>query len=227
MRFVFVFFILLSFDFSIKAQPAETGNWWIYFGNQAINNKWNFHNEIQHRNYNFVGDLEQLLIRTGLGYNLTENNNNLLAGYAYIRSERYLPKLDEKVGTEEHRLFQQFITRHRAGRVYMQHRYRLEERFFSEDFKMRFRYFLAFNIPLNKSEMSRGAVYLSLYNEIFINEAAPAFDRDRLYGAFGLVFNKNIRAEIGYMAQIYENSNRNQFQLVVFNNTPFHRNDDK
>ena len=58
-----------------NAQSSEVGNWFLYFGNQKINNRWNFHNEVQYRNYNFAGDLEQLLLRTGIGYNFQNKQN--------------------------------------------------------------------------------------------------------------------------------------------------------
>jgi len=70
----------------MHAQESAIGNWLMYLGNQKINNRWNWHHEIQYRNYNFVGDLEQLLLRTGIGYNLSANNNNLLLGYTYIHT---------------------------------------------------------------------------------------------------------------------------------------------
>ncbi len=203
------------------AQKSDIGNWFIYFGNQKINNKWNWWNEVQYRNYNFVGDLQQLLLRTGIGYNLTENNNNILFGYAFINSQRYLPNSDTKIGTNEHRIYQQLITRQNFGRVFIQHRYRIEERFLPDDFQMRFRYFLSFNIPINNKTMTEKTIYASAYNEIFLNVQNSIFDRNRLYGALGYVINKNFRIEVGFMAQILENTNRNQFQIVLFNNLPF------
>jgi len=213
-------FFALIFSFSAFAQKSDVGNWFIYFGNQAINKKWNWHNEVQYRNYNFAGDLEQLMLRTGIGYNLSENNNNLLLGYGFIRSQRYA-KPDSSVYSSEHRIFQQFITRQQFGRFYLQHRYRIEERFLPGDFKVRFRYFLALNLPMNKKKMEKNAVYLSLYNEIFLNADSPVFDRDRIYGALGYVINKNLKAEIGFMSQVQEKTHRNQLQLVFFNNIPF------
>ena len=56
---------------SLQAQDSDTGNWLIYIGSKKINDKWNWHHEIQYRNHNFIGDLEQLLIRTGIGVNLS------------------------------------------------------------------------------------------------------------------------------------------------------------
>lgn len=219
--------ILFLLPLQAAAQESMTGNWLMYFGNQKINDRWNWHNEIQYRSYNFAGDLEQLLLRTGIGYNLSANNNNLLLGYAYIHSEPYVTGTDEKTKVNEHRIFQQLISRQQFGRVYLQHRYRVEERFIEDDFKMRFRYFLGLNLPINKKEMVSKAIYLSLYNEIFLKPQSPVFDRDRIYGAVGYVFNAYIRAEAGYMTQLYEASSRGQFQLALFNNLPFKRTDSR
>lgn len=215
-------FILLS---SIAfAQKSDVGNWFIYLGNQKVNKNWNFHSEIQYRNYNFIGDTNQLLLRTGIGYNLTENNNNVLMGYGFINTHNYVFNSDEKIETNEHRIFQQFITRQNFGILFLQHRYRIEERFLPDDFQMRFRYFLAINVPINKKTMDKNTLYFSGYNELFIRAEKPTFDRNRLYGALGYVINKNIKIEAGLMAQTLENSNRNQFQIVLFNNIPFTNN---
>ena len=203
------------------AQNTDVGNWFIYFGNQPINKKFNWHNEVQYRNYNVVGDLQQLLLRTGIGYNLTENNNNILLGYGYIQSKNYIPNKTEKITTHEHRVFQQFINRQNIGKVFLQHRYRVEERFLKDDFQMRFRYFLAVNIPFGKKTMAPQTIYASAYNEIFVNAQNTYFDRNRLYGGIGYIFNKYIKAEVGFMAQTLQTRNRNQFQIILFNNLPF------
>jgi len=217
--------LLLAFNCSLAlAQKSDVGNWFIYFGNQAINKKWNWWNEVQYRNFNFAGDLQQMLVRTGIGYNLTENNNNILLGYGFIHSQRYLPGSNDKTSSNEHRIYQQFITRQHYGRVFIQHRYRAEERFLPGDFQFRLRYFLSANIPLNHKTMSKNTVYLSAYNEVFLNAQSPVFDRNRLYGAVGYVINKHFRTELGFMAQTLENTNRNQFQLVFFNNLPLTKN---
>jgi hypothetical protein len=217
-----VFFITTIF--SLPAQNSKTGNWLIYLGNQAISPKWNWWNEVQYRNYNLVGDLQQLVLRTGIGYNFTENNNNLLLGYGFVRSANYKLSTNEKVNSNEHRLYQQFITKQNFGRVFLQHRYRLEERFFTNDFKLRGRYFLSLNLPINHLGMVKHTIYLSVYNEIFINSKTALFDRNRLYGALGYVINKNLKLELGFMAQTLERTNRNQFQIVLFNNLPlWHR----
>ena len=206
---------------TVLAQQSCVGNWLIYFGNQKINEKWNWQNEVQYRSYNFIGDTNQLLLRTGIGYNLTDNNNNVLLGYGFINTQKYIPNSDTKIAVNENRVYQQFITKQNFGRLLIQHRYRLEERFLQNDFQVRFRYFLGINIPINKKNLEKNAFYIAAYNEIFINADIPIFDRNRLYGSIGYVVDKNFKIEIGYMAQTLENSNRNQFQIVIFNNLPF------
>lgn len=173
---------------------------------------------MQYRSYNFISDHQQLLLRTGIGYNLTENNNNVALGYAFINSQNYLPGTEEKISTDEHRIYQQFLTRQNFGRVFLQHRYRIEERFLPDDFKMRFRYFLSLNVPINNKTLSRNTIYASVYNEIFLNGEKPVFDRDRLYGGLGYVITRDLRLELGYMSQILETTSRGQFQVLFFNN---------
>jgi len=133
------------------AQDSNFGNWMIYFGNKQLNSKWNLHHEVQYRNYNAIGDLEQLLLRTGLGYNLTDNTN-ILMGYGYILSENYIANTDEKFQINEHRIYQQLITKQKFKNITIQHRYRFEQRFVEDDFKLRFRYFLGVNAPLSKKK---------------------------------------------------------------------------
>lgn len=203
----------------LQAQKNDLGAWYMYFGNNKISKKFNLHNEIQYRNFNAVGDLEQLMIRTGIGYDLSEDNNNVLAGYAFILGRPY--ENGEKTENIEHRIFQQYITKQKFGRFNLQHRYRLEERFMEDDFRMRFRYYLNVSIPINNKEMLPKTFYASVYNEIFLHLDSPVFDRNRVYGALGYVINKNMRIEAGYMNQIQENKNRGQIQIGFYNNIPF------
>ena len=201
------------------SQESDLGNWLIYIGNKKIDSKWNWHHEVQYRNYNAIGDLEQLLLTTGIGYNLTENNNNLLLGYGFIHSQNYIANADEKVNVDEHRIFQQFITRQSFSRVQLQHRYRFEQRFIEDtDFRVRFRYFLSLNVAINNSDIVDKTWYGSIYNEIFINGNQNIFDRNRLYFGIGYKLSQSAKFEIGYMNQFLNSANRDQVNLITFVN---------
>lgn len=120
-------FLFLFFPLVITAQESEVGNWWSFIGNKKLSSKFDWHHEAQYRNYNFIGDLEQLLLRTGIGYNLSVQNNNLLVGYGFIRSEPYLEGSNEKARIDEHRIYQQFIHKQAFNRFALQHRIRFEQ----------------------------------------------------------------------------------------------------
>ena len=212
MKKVLYILVFSLISFGVQSQEKGPGNWLIYIGSKQLNSKWNLHHEVQYRNYNAIGDLEQLLLRTGLGYNISEKSN-LLLGYGYINSENYARNDEGKFTVEEHRIFQQFITKQNIGKVALQHRYRFEQRFVESDFKTRFRYFLGMNIPLKNPKY-----YLSAYNEIFLNGSSNIFDRNRVYGGFGYKLSKGIKFELGYMSQVFETSNRDQLNIITFIN---------
>ncbi|WP_233783130.1 DUF2490 domain-containing protein [Flavivirga eckloniae] len=208
--------VALMLPILMQSQDSNFGNWLIYIGNKKINQKWNIHNEVQYRNYDAIGDLEQLLLRTGLGYTFNESKNNVLLGYGYILSENYLGDTDDKVSVNEHRIFQQFTSKQKVGSVKLNHRYRFEQRFVEDDFKLRFRYFLALNIPLCNKEDQSSKYYFSAYNEIFLNTQTSIFDRNRVYAGLGYNINKDIRLEVGYMNQFFETTSRDQLNIITF-----------
>ena len=212
----FIIILLAFLPASLWAQHHDLGNWLIYFGDKKIDKRWNWHNEVQYRSFNFVGNTDQLLLRTGIGYNLSENNNNLLLGYGFIYNEPYIAGSKEKTSFNEHRIYQQFITRQVFGRLSLQHRYRFEQRFLNDDFRLRLRYFLSSNIALNRKKLVDKTFYLSAYNEIFVNTKSAYFDRNRLYGGLGYKFSQWIRTEAGFMNQTTNNASQNQLNLMAF-----------
>ena len=204
----------------LGAQQSNYGNWFAYNGNNAIHKKWNWLNEIKYRNYNIVGDFEQLILRTGIGQNIGGKNNNILLGYSFVQSNKYATNSKVSTPTTEHQILQQFTHIKEYKGIRILHRYRLEERFMNSDVSLRFRYFLSLNVPINNSTMKKNTVYASVYNEVFLNSKSPVFDRDRLYGGLGYVLTNNLRFEMGSMTQVYEHTNRSQFQLIFYNNIP-------
>jgi long-subunit fatty acid transport protein len=215
--FLVVLVLILFTPKQSLAQDSDLGNWLVYIGSKQLNQKWNLHHEIQYRNYDVIGDLEQLLLRVGLGHTFN-NKSNLLLGYGYILSENYLDDSATKSSVNEHRIFQQFITKQKLGKLGLQHRYRFEQRFVESDYKMRFRYFLGLSYPLYKFDDSTKQLYASAYNEIFLNTEPSVFDRNRLYGGLGFKFNSKLKVELGYMNQFFENSSRDQINIITFYN---------
>ena len=206
---------------SVIGQSNNVGTWFVYFGNQKINDKWNIQSDFQYRDYRFLGQRNQFLARAGLGYNLKPQNHNLLLGYAYITTDAY-DEFDNNTSTKiEHRIYQQYLYKNKVGSNSLTHRFRLEERFFPNEFGLRARYFISVQKPLGSKTIAKGNTYLSAYNELFVDIKDPKFDRNRLYGGLGYGITESLRIETGYMIQAQKNITRGQLQLIIVNNLPF------
>ena len=202
-------------------QSNNVGTWFVYFGNQKINDKWNIQSDFQYRDYRFLGQRNQFLARAGLGYNLKPQNHNLLLGYAYIATYAY-DEFDNNTSTKiEHRIYQQYLYKNNVGLNALIHRFRLEERFSPNEFGLRARYFISLQKPLGSKNIAKGSTYLSAYNELFVDINDPKFDRNRLYGGLGYGITESLRIETGYMIQAQKNITRGQLQLILVNNLPF------
>jgi len=112
-----------------------------------------------------------------------------------------------------------------GSKLYLTHRLRLEQRDVDDqDFRNRFRYFVALNYPFNQDSLAKGAIYLSLYNELFINlernigndRRVDYFDRNRTYLALGYSLTDTIRLQFGYMHQESDDLGKGQLQFNLF-----------
>lgn len=208
---------------SAQVKSDQLGAWYMYFWNtQLKESQIGFQGDIQYRNWDMIGDLEQLLLRGGVTYQPTHKQAKFTLGYGHITTGELG---SGKSTSTESRIYQEALIPQQVGKwVFLTHRFRYEQRFVEgQDFRTRYRYNLFLNIPLNQSELTQGAVYLALYNELFINgqrEIGPnrtveIFDRNRLYGALGYCWAKNMRVQAGYMRQTTDALSKGQVQLSL------------
>lgn len=202
----------------IGFSQQDNGNWLMYFGTNKISEKFSIHSELQYRNHTISPtNIEQLLLRTGLNYHFKPNASATF-GYAHIGNYVY-ESVRKSPETEEHRIWQQLLTTNNIGRVKFEHRYRLEERFAETDFKIRFRYRLMLFVPLNRPKIETGTMYLGVYDEIFINDKATFFDRNRLYGGLGYQHADNIHFQVGVLRQETQTASKTFLQFGLIFNT--------
>ena len=202
----------------IGFSQQDNGNWLMYFGTNKISEKFSIHSELQYRNHTISPtNIEQLLLRTGLNYHFKPNASATF-GYAHIGNHVY-ESVRKSPETEEHRIWQQLLTTNNIGRVKFEHRYRLEERFAETDFKIRFRYRLMLFVPLNRPKIETGTMYLGVYDEIFINDKATFFDRNRLYGGLGYQHADNIHFQVGVLRQETQTASKTFLQFGLIFNT--------
>lgn len=220
--FVFALFLLPT-TLSAQIDESKLGAWYMYFFNTTFKeSNWGIQGDIQYRNWNTMGDLEQLLLRGGVTYKPTNANVKLTLGYGNITTGTYG---DETTTVSESRIYQEALLPMKVGeRFYFVHRFRYEQRFVeNQDFRTRYRYNLFLNIPLNKKEMEEGSIYLALYNELFINgqrdigngREVEYFDRNRFYSAVGYAILNNLKVQAGLMNQTTNNWHKNQLQVSL------------
>lgn len=218
--------LFISNNAAAQVDESQTGAWYMYFYNKQFkDSQWGIQGDFQYRDWAGLGDMEQLLLRSGLTFRPTDANVMFTLGYANITSG--VPgEINETSG--ENRIYQEALIPQKLGsRYFLTHRFRYEQRFVEDqDFRTRYRYMLFFNVPFNKTSLEKDAVYLALYNELFINgqtdigdgRTTELFDRNRTYMGLGYVLSPKVRVQLGWMNQKTVNWGKGQLQFSLHHN---------
>lgn len=221
-RFLTIVAILLFSNVATsQIDQGKTGAWYMYFFDVGIKESpWGFQGDLQLRNWNLGGDLEQLLLRGGLTYSPKNAKIKFTLGYGDVTTGTFG---SDKTTSRESRLYQEALFPQKIGqRFYLNHRIRYEQRFVEgHDFRTRYRYNLFLNVALNSKEMEKNTVYLALYNEVFVNgqrnigngNSVEIFDRNRFYTAIGFIPRDKMKLQLGLMNQTTNGWKKNQIQL--------------
>ena len=223
--FLFLLFSLAAARSGAQAPVDEDklGAWYMYFYSHRFgDSQWGIQGDAQYRNWNLGGDLEQLLLRSGVTFTPTDAGITFTLGYANVTSGAYG---DSDATSSESRVYQEALFPQRiGGRFLLTHRLRYEQRWVEgQDFRTRYRYNLFVNVPLNATELAKGTVYVALYNELFINgqldigdgRRVQYFDRNRLYLGMGYGITDRLRTQLGWMRQTSVSVNKAQLQVSL------------
>ena len=213
--------ILLSNIAFAQIDENKLGGWYMYFFNTTFKESpWGIQGDVQYRNWNIIGDLEQLLLRGGITYKPQAADIKFTLGYGNVTTGTYG---DDNSTTAESRIYQEALFPVQFGsRFYTNHRFRYEQRFVeNQEFRTRYRYNLFLNVPLNKANMDAKSIYLAFYNELFINgqrdigsgNTVEIFDRNRFYMALGYVIRNGLNVQFGIMNQTTDSWSKNQLQF--------------
>jgi len=213
------------FQAPVRAQvngEQQLGAWYMYFGTLRVAERWSVHTEAQFRFYDLGGNFNQLLLRTGANYHISQEAI-ATAGYAYIGTDPTFA--DSAAGINhigEHRLFEQFILKNAVGKVAVEHRYRLEQRFLygdvPSDTQHRARYRLQLTLPLGNT------FFLNFYDEVFLNLQDEVFGQNRLYAALGARLSPTVRLQAGYLKNHFPRAHYDRLQVALFWNADLRKN---
>ncbi|TMM29658.1 DUF2490 domain-containing protein [Polaribacter aestuariivivens] len=223
--FIFLVFIMHNSAYS-QVDENQTGAWYMYFFNhQFKDSQWGIQGDFQYRDWQFLGDKEQLLLRSGITYKPKNAGVLFTAGFANITSGQFGDSDDT---SNENRIYQEALIPQKIGsRFLITHRFRYEQRFVEgQDFRTRYRYNLFINVPFNNKDLSPKTIYGAFYNELFINgernignnRNVELFDRNRTYLGLGYVLNTKVRFQLGWMSQTTDNWSKPQLQFSLHHN---------
>ena len=189
----------------IREVATHNHTWLMAFGNHRIYDAVGVHTEYQFRRTGLGQDWQQSLLRIGLDWHRDERHF-ASAGYGWIRS---FPYGDKPIAEafDEHRIWQQLISKSSTGNFKWLHRYRLEQRYMDRatgaSWQNRTRYFVQLSWSLPKHpEWS-----ISAYEEVFIGlrKAEQRVDnllqQNRISLGLNYRFDKGTSVQFGWLLQ--------------------------
>ncbi|MBV9987864.1 MAG: DUF2490 domain-containing protein [Chitinophagaceae bacterium] len=186
------------------AQTDGLGTWNVISGKMSFSKNWNAYFEAQLRSQQFVHDFSYYEYKGGIGYNFPTNGSILAAIGHYVTYQPEGDFKDPKIN-DEFRIWEQFVLNNNIGRLKLEHRYRIEQRFTSAGYRNRFRYRLNALLPFHHRVIEAGTWYASVFNEIFVTNEGPYFEQNRIFGGFGYQFNDRLTI-LGGLINRFDNS---------------------
>ncbi len=216
-KFVRAIVIMMALFFARNglAQTPGVGTWNVVNTKVTFNNKWSAFFEAQVRSQKFFNHFSYHEYKGGVGYNFKKQLSVVLALGQYVT---YTPDGNFKspVQSSEFRLWQQFTVNNNIDRFKLEHRYRTEQRFTSAGYRNRFRYRANLIIPFNKPKVETHTLYASVFDEIFLTNKAPYFERNRFFAGLGYQFSELFSLQTGILRQFDYRSNNTSFGKTYF-----------
>jgi hypothetical protein len=213
-----ILFVLFGISLQVSGQQNDFGSWNVINTKLNLSEKWNVFNELQVRSQSFYDNHFYYEIKGGVSYEISKNFSVLL-GTGKYKTFTDGGSFKQPVTASEYRLWQQITMNHFLDRLKFEHRYRIEQRWFTTGYRNRFRYRLNVAVPLNNKKITAGTFYASAFNEIFLTNTEPYFERNRFFSGLGYQINDHFTIQPGYVYQYdYRNgegSGKHFFQLTL------------
>lgn len=227
MRLFFVG-VLLCLSGSLFSQQSHLGSWNVITTKLTLTKHWGVYNELQLRSQSFYDHHFYYEVKGGVSYSVNKNFSFL------VGTGRYITYTDggnfkKPVTANEWRLWEQLTMNQYLERIKFEHRYRVEQRWFKTGYRNRFRYRLNMAAPINKKKIGPKTFYATAFDEIFLTNKAPHFERNRFFAGLGYQFSKLLTVQPGYLYQYDYRSNgthtgKHFFQLTFTIEIDSHKN---
>jgi hypothetical protein len=205
MKILLLAFVMLI-THALYSQVDDFGSWNVINTKVNLSDRWSVFNELQLRSLSFYNHFYYYEVKGGATYTIDKNFAVLLGFGKYITYSDG-GNFVKPITANETRFWQQFTMSQFLERIKFEHRYRAEQRWFSNgSYRNRFRYRLNTVVPLNAKKMGPKTFYFTAFDEIFLTNTTPHFERNRIFGGIGYQFSKHFTLQPGYIYQ-YNYSN--------------------
>jgi hypothetical protein len=192
--------VALFFVLNLSAQNDKLGTWDIAAMNVNFRHNWSLFLEVQTRSQKFGNDFYYHEFKAGWQYSIPKKAA-FLVGMGDYKTYGYPGNFKSPATVKEFRIWEQITLVNNIGRVKIDHRYRIEQRWLNGVFANRFRYRLNPIVPINNKTIVPKTLYVSAFDELFFTNEAPYFLRNRLFGGFGYQFSKFFTLQAGLIRQ--------------------------
>ncbi len=218
---IFLIFFYLNFfqNNKILAQENDLGTWNIYNARFEVNSKWSLFFEPQLRSVSFYKNFHYYEIKGGINYRLNKNFGFSVGGGDYNTFRIGEGDFIIPIQNKEFRTWVQVNMYNYLEKLKIEHRYRAEQRFGANKYSNRFRYRLAFTLPIFKNVVEKNTLYATMSNELFLTDEAPFFQRNRFFVGIGYEFTPFLAVQTGFMNQfdykIDDETGKNFLQISI------------
>ena len=197
LKITIIVLLLSKFVFS---QNKDLGSWQVVNAQLSLSSKWETFAELQARSNRFFDNFFYYEIKGGVSYSINKNFSFLVGvgRYATYSGDGNFAK---PFDNEEFRIWQQVTMNQYLDRLKIEHRYRAEQKWLTDGYRNRFRYRLNAMLPLNNAKLVPGTFYLNAYDEVFLNNKAPHFERNRFFAGAGYILTPVTTVQAGYVNQ--------------------------
>lgn len=222
-----------------KSTEQNMEGWFGIYTKYRVKDRLYYYGEYHLRGRDYVRSMAQIYLRFGMTYLITkgiEVTGGFVSPIYWARNmdqeniDRVLPQF---------RFWEQVVFVQPFSRFKIYHQLRFEQRWRRDHQKgspiemtFRFRYKITAYVPLNRQKLVNRTLFLSMYEEIFIQAGKPVvynhFEDNRMFLGLGYIINENFQIQAGYMwtyrhmGSPFKYESRHIPRLSIYHTLDFH-----
>lgn len=211
--------LLFIYNSCTAQTDHDLGNWNTLILKGKLSPRLSLIGEGQIRSSSYDLKYEYFEAKTAISCTLTKNLTGLF-GTGFYNTYQTGGLLQTPAKQKEFRTWLELSLKQTFNRFYFDHRVRIEQRFIPENYKNRLKYRLGLMVPVNKSGMTLGSIYLTVNDELWIPQYGQFLEKNRFFIGIGYkMMNGNTTLQIGGINdtdyKLNSHSVKNYLQLML------------